>query len=94
MNKVENDLENFKQSNPKIQLSQEEYGTFYQIEKLEEEKAILELNNKYYLSVQDYLTENNNIDNIVAPSAMGINDPLLNQLISELTSLYSQLEVA
>jgi capsular exopolysaccharide synthesis family protein len=94
LNKVENDLENFKQSNPKIQLSQEEYGTFYQIEKLEEEKAILELNNKYYLSVQDYLTENNNIDNIVAPSAMGINDPLLNQLISELTSLYSQLEVA
>ncbi len=94
LNKVENDLENFKQSNPKIQLSKEEYGTFYQIEKLEEEKAILELNNKYYLSVQDYLTENNNIDNIVAPSAMGINDPLLNQLISELTSLYSQLEAA
>ena len=94
LNKVENDLESFKQSNPKIQLSQEEYGTFYQIEKLEEEKAILELNNQYYLSVQDYLTENNNIDNIVAPSAMGINDPLLNQLISELTSLYSQIEAA
>lgn len=94
LNKVENDLESFKQSNPKIQLSQEEYGTFYQIEKLEEEKAILELNNQYYLSVKDYLTENNNIDNIVAPSSMGINDPLLNQLISELTSLYSQLEAA
>ncbi|MBL6657031.1 MAG: polysaccharide biosynthesis tyrosine autokinase [Flavobacteriales bacterium] len=94
LNKVENDLENFKQSNPKIQLSKDEYSTYFQIEKLEEEKAILELNNKYYLSVQKYLSENNDIDNIVAPSAMGINDPLLNELISELTRLYSQLEVA
>lgn len=94
LNKVENDLENFKLSNPKIQLSQDEYSTFYQIEKLEEEKAILELNNQYYISVQNYLSENNDIDNIVAPSAMGINDMLLNELISELTSLYSQLEVA
>ncbi len=94
LSKVENDLESFKQTNPKIQLSQEEYGTFYQIEKLEEEKAILELNNQYYLSVQKYLSENNDVDNIIAPSAMGINDLLLNQLISELTSLYSQLEAA
>ena len=90
---VENNLENFKERNPKIELSQKEYGAFYQIEKLEQEKAILELNNKYYISLEAYLIENNNLENIVAPSIMGIEDPLLNSLIAELTKLYSQLDV-
>ena len=66
-----------------------EYGAFYQVEKLEQEKAILELNNKYYISLEEYLIENNNVDNIVAPSTMGIDDPLLNSHIVELTKLYS-----
>lgn len=90
---VESNLETFKQANPKIELSQKEYGTFYQIEKLEQEKAILELNNKYYKSLQQYLYEKNDIENIVAPSTMGINDPLLSNLLTELTSLYSKLDI-
>ena len=90
---VESSLETFKERNPKIELSQKEYGAFYQVEKLEQEKAILELNNKYYISLEEYLIENNNIDNIVAPSTMGIDDPLLNSHIVELTKLYSQLDV-
>ena len=90
---VETSLEIFKERNPKIELSQKEYGAFYQVEKLEQEKAILELNNKYYISLEEYLIKNNNIDNIVAPSTMGIDDPLLNSHIVELTKLYSQLDV-
>ena len=90
---VESNLETFKQKNPKIELSQKEYGTFYQVEKLEQEKAILELNNKYYKSLQQYLLDNNDIENIVAPSTMGINDPLLNNLLAELTGLYSKLDI-
>ncbi len=93
LSNVESSLENFKEINPKIELSQKEYGAFYQVEKLEQEKAILELNNKYYISLQEYLFENNNINNIVAPSTMGIDDPLLNSHILELTKLYSQLDL-
>ena len=91
LSNVESTLENFKEKNPKIELSQKEYGTFYQLEKLEQEKAILELNNKYYISLEEYLLKNNNVNNIMAPSTMGIEDPLLNNHISELTKLYSQL---
>tara|TARA_B100001741_G_scaffold263396_1_gene228066 strand:+ start:6820 stop:9240 length:2421 start_codon:yes stop_codon:yes gene_type:complete len=91
LSNVESTLENFKEKNPKIELSQKEYGAFYQLEKLEQEKAILELNNKYYVSLEEYLLKNNNVNNIVAPSTMGIEDPLLNNHISELTKLYSQL---
>ena len=90
---VESTLETFKERNPKIELSQKEYGAFYQVEKLEQEKAILELNNKYYISLEEYLIENNNVDNIVAPSTMGIDNPLLNNHIVELTKLYTQLDV-
>ena len=91
LSNVESSLESFKEKNPKIELSQKEYGTFYQLEKLEQEKAILELNNKYYISLEEYLLKNNNVNNIMAPSTMGIEDPLLNNHISELTKLYSQL---
>ena len=93
LSNVESSLETFKEINPKIELSQKEYGAFYQVEKLEQEKAILELNNKYYISLQEYLFKNNNINNIVAPSTMGIDDPLLNSHIIELTKLYSQLDL-
>ena len=88
MSDVESSLENFKENNPKIELSQKEYGAFYQVEKLEQEKAILELNNKYYISLQEYLIKNNNVENIVAPSTMGIEDPLLSTLLADLTKLY------
>ncbi|MEE3037935.1 MAG: polysaccharide biosynthesis tyrosine autokinase [Bacteroidota bacterium] len=94
LSKVENELERFKKKNPKVQIISKDFSTFSQIEKLEEEKAILEFNNKYYLSLKTYFDNNNSTKNIVVPSAMGINDPLLNELISELSNLYSQLEVA
>jgi capsular exopolysaccharide synthesis family protein len=90
---VESVLEKFKTENPKIELSKKEYGAFYQIQKLEEEQAILKLNNKYYISLKDYLIKNDNIENILSPSSMGINDPLLNNLILELSKLYSELEI-
>tara|TARA_B100000768_G_scaffold62486_1_gene60561 strand:- start:6305 stop:8701 length:2397 start_codon:yes stop_codon:yes gene_type:complete len=90
---IESVLEKFKTENPKIELSKKEYGAFYQIQKLEEEQAILKLNNKYYISLKDYLITNDNIENILSPSSMGINDPLLNNLILELSRLYSEFEI-
>lgn len=93
LSSIEAKLENFKLDNPKIALSQKDYGTFFQLEELEREKAVIELNNKYYLSLKSYLLKNDDIKNIVAPSAMGINDPLLNTLINELSKLYSEIEV-
>ena len=93
LSNIESVLEKFKTENPKIELSKKEYGAFYQIQKLEEEQAILKLNNKYYISLKDYLIKNDNIENILSPSSMGINDPLLNNLILELSRLYSEFEI-
>ncbi len=87
---AENKLENFKENNPKLELSYKDYGTFFQIEQLEKERSILEVNDKYYKALLNYLTSNDNVDKIVAPSAMGINDPLLNSLINDLSRLYAE----
>ena len=87
---TENRLEKFKENNPKLELSYKDYGTFFQIEQLEKEQSILEVNDKYYKALLNYLTSQMTIEKIVAPSAMGINDPLLNSLISDLSRLYAE----
>ena len=87
---TENRLEKFKENNPKLELSYKDYGTFFQIEQLEKEQSILEVNDKYYKALLNYLTSHDDIEKIVAPSAMGINDPLLNSLISDLSRLYAE----
>ena len=87
---AENSLEKFKENNPKLELSYKDYGTFFQIEQLEKERSILEVNDKYYKTLLNYLTSNDDVDKIVAPSAMGINDQLLNSLINDLSRLYAE----
>ena len=69
---TENRLENFKENNPKLELSYKDYGTFFQIEQLEKERSILEVNDKYYKALLNYLTSNDDIDKIVAPSLWGL----------------------
>ena len=69
---TENRLEKFKENNPKLELSYKDYGTFFQIAQLEKEQSILEVNDKYYKALLNYLTSHDDIEKIVAPSAMGI----------------------
>lgn len=90
---AEKELKSFKESNPKLELSYQDYGTFFQIEKLEQEKGVFIINDRYYEALLEYLQKHDNLDNIIAPSAMGINDALLNNLINELASLYSEQSV-
>ena len=90
LTQAESLLEEFKSKNPNLELSYKEFGTFYQFEKLESEKAMLEVNREYYITLLEYVNENDNADNIIAPSSMGINDPLLNNLINEIVALYSE----
>jgi uncharacterized protein involved in exopolysaccharide biosynthesis len=45
---------------------------------------------KYYNYLQEYLSKNQpDIDDLVVPSSMGIDDPGLNRLIGELSNLYN-----
>ena len=89
---IESSLEKFKSENPNLAVTYKEYGAFYQIQKLYNELSVLETHHKYYESLLSYVQENENNEKIVAPSSIGINDPLLNNLISKLSELYAQQE--
>lgn len=64
--------------------------TYQQMEGLQDQKAELMVKSKYYSYLREYLGKNNRVDDLIAPTSMDINDPLLNNLILELTRLYAE----
>ncbi|GAB2779055.1 capsular exopolysaccharide synthesis family protein [Hymenobacter luteus] len=57
---------------------------------LEMMRAKVATNRKYYQNMLSYLRENQGTTQIVAPSSVGIEDPVVNSLILQLTDLNSQ----
>ena len=53
-------------------------------------KAVLMVKSKYYTNLIEYLQDRNSVDDIVVPSSIGIEDPLLNTLVAALTQLFNQ----
>ena len=87
---AESSLQNFQTSNSALHMDYQTELTLDAVNELEEKKADLEAKNRYYQYLQDYLKKSSNIDEIIAPSAMGIEDPLLSSLILDLSKLYRQ----
>lgn len=87
---IENNLLNFKTNNKIINLSEEGKLILAQLKEIESQK-VLELSKfKYYSYLYDYINKNKNIKEVIAPSALGIGDPLLNSLIIKLSDLYAK----
>ena len=84
---IENNIEQFKRSNPNIENIEEEYGAFFQKQKIDNTIAEQSVNIKYYRSLLNYISENTDPNSIVSPSSIGITNPELNTLISQLLQL-------
>ncbi|HKM93037.1 MAG TPA: polysaccharide biosynthesis tyrosine autokinase [Prolixibacteraceae bacterium] len=87
LNIAETDLETFRYKNKVMDLSFQAQQIFEQLQKLEDQKMALEMQAGYYQYLLDYIEENQDAESILAPSAMGVQDPLLNQLILEINQL-------
>ena len=88
---AETRLQNFRINNEVMDLDFKANQVFENMQKFEEEKAQFIIKAKYYRNLQDYLSRNkDNIDDVIIPSSMGIEDPLLSQLISGLAELYAE----
>ncbi len=62
-----------------------------QLQTLKGQKADAEIKHKYYEYINEYLTnKNKDITDLVAPSSMGIEESLLNNLIQELATLNAE----
>ena len=85
----ENRLENFRSSNRTLNISSESQTVYTEITELERQLAQEKYNNQYYRSMQQYLSRED-YSQIILPSGIGIDDPVLNGLITELVTLQNE----
>jgi capsular exopolysaccharide synthesis family protein len=83
-------LQNFRSSNKVIDLSKEGNFLLDQLQSLHSEKVVLDLNEKYYKYLLEYIQEKTDFSDVVAPSVVGIQDQLLNSLVQSLNQLNLQ----
>ncbi|MEL6923439.1 MAG: AAA family ATPase [Bacteroidota bacterium] len=88
--KAEKSMESFRKGANAIDLQKTASISLEELQQLESEKSQIELNLDYYFSLLKYLGESENFDKIMAPSVVGINDPLLNENLIELKRLNSE----
>lgn len=87
---AELNLQRFRTSNQIIDVTMKSGRVYDQLQELGQEKANIMVKLKYYKYIEDYFDENKEISDLIAPSSMGIEDPLLNNLIQELTTLNAE----
>ncbi|MBU3926810.1 MAG: hypothetical protein KKB74_03315, partial [Bacteroidetes bacterium] len=91
LNSAEINLQEFQSKNEVMDMSFQAQQVFRYIEDLQKQQAELEVKSRYYNNLRNYIVKNSeNIDELVAPSAMGIEDPVLNTLVGELIALYNK----
>jgi len=86
----ENMLQQFKSNNKLLDLGYQSQQTWDKIQSIQEEKIRLIIRKRYYEYLREYLQKNEDIKNVVVPSSMNIDDPILNNLLLELLNSYSE----
>ncbi|MCC6009248.1 MAG: polysaccharide biosynthesis tyrosine autokinase, partial [Rhodobacteraceae bacterium] len=89
LNYIENRLENFRSANRIYDISAEGSAVFGRLADLDRELAQEKLKREYYRNLQTYLVKED-YNEIIVPSGLGIDDPILNNLIANLLELQNQ----
>jgi len=85
----ENELKAFRTRKEIMSLDDESKQVFDKMVQLQEQKAKLIVQSKYLENLKEYVDKNTKLDELIIPSSMGVEDPLLNELTVQLTKLYS-----
>ncbi len=88
-----NELQKFRISNDIININQEGNALFIQIQQLQQEKAELLVNSKFFEYIAEYINSINDFNQVITPSIIGINGPVLNTMVNKLNELYSTRNV-
>lgn len=87
---TEMELQDYRKANEVVDLSFQAQQLFEQARELETRKADIKIQSDYFNYLTTYLEKEREAGDLLAPSVMGINDPLLNSLVLELNELASQ----
>lgn len=83
----------FRSSNKIFDLTQEGSMVVNKLADLQKEKAMSDMRLRYFRNLKSYLGNTEQMKQIVAPSIVGISDPLFNNLVMKLIELYNKREV-
>jgi len=92
LKQAEQKLQNFRIANKIIDLSAEGKLLFEKLKNIQDQKSSINLKNRYYNYLWDYLEKRKNLRDVVAPSAMGIEDSQLSSLLDQISQTYIQRE--
>ena len=83
----ETEMLQFQSDNRVIDLSAQSQQLLQQMSELDNQRVLLESQLKYYRYLRNYIVMNQDLENIMAPSAMGVEDPMMTSLTAELNTL-------
>ena len=90
----ESELRNYRSTNQVMDLSFQGQRIYEQMAQIEAERASLQVQERYYNYVINYLKVNQDPSGVMPPSSMNVSDPIINQLITTLMDLNTQRSAA
>ncbi|PZR35014.1 MAG: hypothetical protein DI538_15785, partial [Azospira oryzae] len=90
LTRAENRLERFKDKNAVISMSDQADRLYKKLETIEKEKADYFIRKNYYDYLTTYIAGDKNLDQVILPSSVGIDDPILVALASKMLDLQLQ----
>jgi capsular exopolysaccharide synthesis family protein len=87
---AENNLKKFRETSQVVDIESTSQTLIDQLNELDKRKADLTVQNNYYKDMSEYIAQNAAVSDIMAPSAVGIQDELLNSLLQELSKLNTE----
>ena len=86
----EQELQNIRRTSSVMNVDEKAGSLYNEIQSAESKKDDIERTRNYLMQMSDYFATNKDTKGFLAPSAMGLDDPLLSGLIQELTTLNSE----
>jgi len=90
LSEAKNVLEKFRSRNEMMDISMQGQIIIQQSQELENQKTNLTKQLDYYNYLSEYIQSNQDVLNLLPPSAQGIENPVLNQMIGELSNLNAE----
>ncbi|MBN2275449.1 MAG: polysaccharide biosynthesis tyrosine autokinase [Bacteroidales bacterium] len=90
LSRAEDNLQQFRSSRQVLNLTDQASGMTAQYMTLQNQLAELMTRKRYYDYLADYINKNDDFSNMMVPAAMGIEDQMLNELVSNLVTAQAQ----
>ena len=93
LDKISNELQQFRSRNRLVDVSMKGSNIYRKLYDLGKEKTYLQVRNKYYDYLLKYLDNKNDLNSIISPSVVGVDDKALEALISKLLNDFTEYQL-